>query len=189
MKRELITQEFKNKLEDYIYNQHTTEEYVSYIKELTGIEFAKDSPLYDFYVAPASTKFHGAYEHGLVQHSLAVYYSALKLARSFGIEHEDVDENACIFHDLVKAGLYLPGIRGYTYNTNQVILPHGSESLLRIKEHNIPIKSRAWEMAVVYHMGAFEHDNIEMFSRACDQYKEVLFLHTADMMATKIYKH
>ena len=31
----------------------------------------------DFFTSPASTKYHGSYEGGLVEHSLNVYYSLL----------------------------------------------------------------------------------------------------------------
>ena len=36
----------------------------------------------DFYIAPASTKYHGAYKGGLVDHSLNVYYNMLSLAKN-----------------------------------------------------------------------------------------------------------
>ena len=42
----------------------------------------------DFFVAPASSKFHGCFKYGLVRHSLNVYYAALKLvdmARELGL--------------------------------------------------------------------------------------------------------
>ncbi len=166
---------------------HTTEEYKDIITKITKITFAKESPMYDFYWAPASTKFHGSFTGGLALHSLTVYYCALLLAEAFGLQKSEIDCNACIFHDLVKAGLYRQGFSGYTYNYDAVLLPHGCESLYRIKEQLIPISSKAWEYAIAYHMGAFEQDNIGMFSKACEKYPEVLLLHTADMMATKIY--
>lgn len=36
----------------------------------------------DFYYAPASTRFHGAYKGGLVDHSLNVYYNMMSLAKN-----------------------------------------------------------------------------------------------------------
>ena len=36
----------------------------------------------DFFIAPASTKYHGAYMGGLVDHSLNVYYNMLSIAKS-----------------------------------------------------------------------------------------------------------
>lgn len=172
----------------------TQKELIDIVKEYSGIVFSEDHPMYNFYNAPASTRFHGAYKTGLVKHSLAVYLSAIKLASAFGLNEEDIDACACIFHDLVKANLYefttdFRGASKIEYNKNEIMLPHGSESLARMKQYNIPLKSRGWELAVAYHMGAFEHDSIEMYSRACDVHREVLLLHTADMMATKIFKY
>ena len=52
----------------------------------------------DFFVAPASTRYHGAYKGGLVDHCLNVYYNAMSIAKSKHLLaiHEDipvVDEN------------------------------------------------------------------------------------------------
>ena len=178
-----------NELESFLTQIHTPEEYIPMVKKLTNVEFDKNHPMYDFYFAPASSKFHGCFPGGLVKHSLYVYYSALRLCAAFGMKPEEIDANACIFHDLVKANLYQPlkiGT-GYTYNKDAITLPHGSESLRRMSKYGIKISSEAWEMAVAYHMGAFEHDNMTMYGNACEKYKEVLLLHTADMMATKVY--
>lgn len=180
------------RLEKFIsyMNNPTLEERITLIEDLTGEKFSPNHKYFDFYKAPASTRFHGTYEGGLVKHSVSVYFAALQLAKAFDMKMEDIDVNACIFHDLVKANAYIPKLGyGYAYNPNAISLPHGSESLRRMHNCGITLSSEAWEFAVAYHMGAFEHDNIEMYSKACDKYKEVLLLHTADMMATKIYKN
>ena len=163
---------------------------INTVKEYTGIIFEPTHPMRGFYSSPASTRFHGTYRGGLAIHSLRVYWCALQLAQAFGLDKKEIDANACIFHDLVKVGAYkYDAFKGcYAYNYDSLTLPHGSESVLRMHKYNIPISSRAWELAVAYHMGAFEHDNMSAFSNACDKYKEVLLLHTADMMASKIYK-
>lgn len=181
-----------NEIKEFIdKTTHSVSEYQAIILKNTGIIFDKTHPMYNFYEAPASTKFHGSFQGGLALHSLTVYYSALKLAPSFEIKLEDIDANACIFHDLVKVNSYIPlkiG-SGYTYNKDIITIPHGSESLRRMHRYNIPLSTEAWEIAVAYHMGAFESDNMSRYGDACEKYKEVLLLHTADMMATKIYKH
>lgn len=57
----------------------------------------------DFYTAPASTKYHGAYKGGLLEHSLNVYERLLKLAAGY-----DLDSIAIVglLHDLCKAEFY-----------------------------------------------------------------------------------
>ena len=43
----------------------------------------------DFYVAPASTRYHGCYVYGLVTHSLRVYDQLRMLARVYDCDASD----------------------------------------------------------------------------------------------------
>jgi len=142
----------------------------------------------DFIHSPASAKYHGAYDGGLFDHSIVVYECALRLSDEFNVDY--VDPIACIFHDICKVGSYKYDnvSHKYTYNEN-LGLPHGSESLRRILKAGIPISSEAWEFAIAYHMGAFNANSEETinFGKMCEKYREVLLLHTADMMASKMY--
>ena len=64
----------------------------------------------DFYEAPASTRFHGSYPGGLVEHSLHVYDELNRLRKAYP-EVPMSDETAAIislFHDLCKVNMYLP---------------------------------------------------------------------------------
>ena len=64
----------------------------------------------DFFRAPASTRFHGACESGLVMHSLNVYHAL----RERYFEEGDSEETFAIcglLHDLCKANFYKPGTR------------------------------------------------------------------------------
>ncbi len=61
----------------------------------------------DFFTAPASTKYHGAYRGGLCQHSLDVYEQAKKLV--FMLPEAPSEESLAIttlFHDVCKVNLY-----------------------------------------------------------------------------------
>lgn len=70
----------------------------------------------DFYYAPASTKFHCSFKGGLLQHTLNVYDSIVKLAESF---HVYIDANSLkivsLFHDIAKMNYY------ETYYRNQKV--------------------------------------------------------------------
>ena len=57
----------------------------------------------DFYTAPASAKYHGAHECGLLEHSLGVYENLLKRAMGY-----DLDSIAIVglLHDVCKADFY-----------------------------------------------------------------------------------
>ena len=61
----------------------------------------------DFYFAPASTKYHGAYKGGLCEHSLNVYDNLVKLDEMKGSQ---IDSNVlkivALFHDISKMNLY-----------------------------------------------------------------------------------
>ena len=60
----------------------------------------------DFFTAPASTKFHGACECGLVMHSINVYNAMMQ---HFFTEGEDSPETfavCALLHDVCKANFY-----------------------------------------------------------------------------------
>lgn len=63
----------------------------------------------DFFVAPASTKYHGCYEGGLLQHSLNVY-DCLKIgieaAGLQGVYSEETIAIVSLMHDLCKVNYY-----------------------------------------------------------------------------------
>ena len=71
----------------------------------------------DFYRSPASTKYHGSYAGGLVEHSINVYYSLVdELTFILGKEWEkryskETVTIVSLFHDICKIGRYKPGKR------------------------------------------------------------------------------
>lgn len=156
------------------------------------LKYATDlSKMYGSFVKdPASTKFHGAYTGGLFDHSIAVYEAALTSAPIYGIDSFNVDPIACIFHDICKVGTYreyTPGRIEYN-NCAPHSIGHGSESLRRLLKAGIKMSDN-WELAVNYHMGVFDVSKSEMmaFSSISEKVPEVLLLHHADMIASKIY--
>ena len=80
------------------------------------VEYLQDS---DFFWAPASTKFHGAYMGGLVEHVLGVheilnecpYVKKLDLELNIGQQSLEITPSALIIppllHDLCKVGAYI----------------------------------------------------------------------------------
>ena len=151
-----------------------------------------------FFNEPASTKFHGAYKGGLVDHSLAVYLAAIKTSINYGIQASEVNPIACLFHDICKVGKYKlikenknDILLKYVYNNEYNGIEHGAESLRRLLniESVGKLIPEPWQIAIAYHMGVFGVSNTEMqnFSTMSERYPEVLLLHHADMIATKIY--
>jgi len=151
-----------------------------------------------FFNEPASTKYHGAYKGGLIDHSLAVYLAAIRTSFHYGIQSDEVNPITCLFHDICKVGRYKlvkdnKGDDGfkYVYNSEYNGIEHGAESLRRLLtiEGVGELIPEPWQIAIAYHMGVFGVSSTEMqnFSTMSKRYPEVLLLHHADMIATKIY--
>ena len=71
----------------------------------------------DFFVAPASSKFHNAFEGGLAEHSLNVYKNFKGLLALKGIEmEEDSIIISSLLHDLCKCNYYVKEERNRKVN-------------------------------------------------------------------------
>ncbi len=91
----------------------------------------------DFFTAPASTHYHGAYAGGLCQHSIDVYQYAKRLL--FLMDKAPSEESvaiACLFHDLCKVNLYKPDKRNQKINgTWQEVPCHTIEEKVHFGSH------------------------------------------------------
>ena len=151
----------------------------------------------DFFTAPASTRFHGACECGLVMHSLNVYH----VMTSRYLEESDNPESfavCALLHDLCKANYYKAGFRNVKNDETgqwervptfrvQDAFPygHGEKSVYLIERF---MRLRPAEaMAIRWHMGSFD-DAVRggsfAISEAYDQYPIAVKLHLADLEAT-----
>jgi len=143
-----------------------------------------------FFTAPASTKYHGAYEGGLFDHSLEVTKQLVNLTEKLGLTWERPESPYYIgmFHDFCKCDLYEWDIENecYKYRNDTIIPGHGEKSVILLLQHDFLTEE---EIACIrWHMGAFEKDPKmwSYYSRAIKQYPNVLYTHTADMIASKI---
>ncbi len=152
----------------------------------------------DFYYAPASTRFHGAYRGGLLQHSLNVYHEMLRLLSVYPeIEAEKESVLICtLFHDLCKVNLYVTEKRNrkndlgkwesydaYTFAEKFCFGGHGSKSVYIVQNF---IKLKAHEaVAINCHMSAFSGDSNSV-GKAFEQYPFAWLLSVADQSATYI---
>ena len=70
----------------------------------------------DFYTAPASTKYHGSHDYGLVEHSLNVY-KALNFIIPPPFDDNGYDDTdiaiVSLLHDICKANCYKKDCRNY----------------------------------------------------------------------------
>lgn len=164
------------------------------------LEFIRKS---DFYTAPASTRFHGAKEGGLLEHSLNVYDclerktsgSEYNVWKPFLVDvSEDTIKIVSLLHDLCKTYYYTTEMRNVKEGGVWVQKPyytvddkypygHGEKSVMMIEQF---IKlSMAERMAIRWHMGAYSGEkDWNTLGIAYEKYPLCLALHEADMEAT-----
>ena len=155
----------------------------------------------DFFVAPASTKYHSAYEGGLCQHSINVY-ECLKaycererVVNEYGLKFSD--ESIAIvglLHDLCKVNIYETSFRNakndqgvwekvpyYSFNDT---LPygHGEKSVYIIS--GFMRLSREEAFAIRWHMGFSGEENKNTIGNALEMFPLALAVNIADMEAT-----
>lgn len=143
-----------------------------------------------FFDAPASTKYHGNYEGGLFDHSLEVGKALVALTDKLNLEWSRPESPYIVgmYHDLCKCDSYYYDIESgsYKYNEDQILDGHGSKSIIIAQKY---IYLTDEEIACIrWHMGAYETDTKlwNYYGRAIEEYCNVLYTHTADMIASKI---
>lgn len=143
-----------------------------------------------FFTAPASTKYHGAYEGGLFDHSLATAKALVDLTEKLGLSWQTKNSARIVgmYHDLCKCDNYDrdPETNKYRYNPEVIIPGHGDKSIIIAQKY---IELTDEEIACIrWHMGAYETDTKmwDYYGRAIEKYPNVLYTHTADMIASKI---
>ena len=143
------------------------------------IEWLENS---SFFIDPASTKYHDAFEGGLLKHSLEVYDNYCKLTGTGSDDETAII--ACLLHDVCKIGTYQKIDTGYTYKQTTLPFGHGDKSVLMIREF---IQLTVEEILMIrWHMGAYESKECwNDLGQAQSMYKSVLYIHFADMLSSK----
>lgn len=143
----------------------------------------------DFFTAPASTKYHGASEGMLCQHSLNVKHrmdtrKAEYIALGGRPESADI---AALLHDVCKTSRYrAKASGGYEYADGDGLpIGHGERSVILIQRFMTLTTEEI--VAIRWHMGAFDDAfrggaNREL-SSAFKKYPLALMLHLSDMEA------
>lgn len=151
----------------------------------------------DFYTAPASTRYHGNYPGGLLEHSLNVYDELKRLLAVYPEIH--VTEESVIicslFHDLCKVNLYVSEKRNrknefgqwesydaYTIQEKFCFGGHGSKSVYLI-QHFMRLKPYE-AVAINCHMGAW--DGNKDVGSAYESFPFAWLVHVADEAATYV---
>ena len=166
----------------------------------------------DFYTAPASTKYHGCHEGGLLEHSLNVYkcLMAKKNSETWREVFQNItDENIIItalLHDLCKTNFYVVEIKnkkeysetGTKMDSNGrydwVSVPaytiddknpmgHGDKSVIMIMNFIKLVANETY--GILFHMGfTLPKEEWNTLSAAIQKYPFALAVHEADLEAT-----
>ena len=156
----------------------------------------------DFFTAPASSKFHSAYEGGLCEHSLNVfdrYVKVLKMEYGEDFTNKISMESVAIIallHDVCKVDFYKTDYRNVKvdgqwiqvpYYTIEDKLPYGhGEKSVYIVGSFIKL-TREEAMSINWHAGGFD-DRVRggsySMAEAYYMFPNAMLFHTADMMAT-----
>lgn len=157
----------------------------------------------DFFRAPASTRFHGACEQGLVMHSLNVYQAFMDRFYEEGVDNLESVTLCTLLHDLCKANYYKAGTRNVKneatgqwekapfYSVDDLFpYGHGEKSVFLIERF---MKLKVEEaVAIRWHMGGFDdaaRGGCFAISEAYDKYPLAVKLHIADLQATYLMEH
>ena len=151
----------------------------------------------DFFTAPASTRFHAAYEGGLLEHSLNVYN--VLIAKHYDPEQDDLESFtiASLLHDICKAGFYTTEYRNRKNERGEwervpvyaiddkFPYGHGEKSVFLI-ERFMRLKNEE-AVAIRWHMGGFDDSaraGSFAIAHAYEKYPLAVKLHLADLEAT-----
>ena len=160
-----------------------------------------DSPQSDFFTAPASTRFHGSYEGGLLEHSVNVYHclkdylSRERVKEMYQLSFsEETIAIVSLLHDLCKINCYTKGTRNvkdkngvwqtvptFEYQ-DEMPYGHGEKSVYIISGFMRLTREEAF--AIRYHMGFSGNEPANNVGAAFEKYPLGFALSTADMEAT-----
>ena len=155
----------------------------------------------DFFKAPASTRFHGNFEGGLLQHSIKVYEILKDKLNNTPVPmniSEDTIKIVALLHDICKVNYYKVDYRNakndlgvwekVPYYTVEDTIPygHGEKSVIMITEYmKLTVEEK---YAIRWHMGLSEPKELYgTLSAAFSKYPLALKLFEADLEATYLF--
>lgn len=137
------------------------------------IEYLEKS---DFFVAPASTAFHGNYVGGLLEHSMNCCRIGLELRKVLIAQKPEVADKlseesiklVTLLHDICKANIYKEEIknrknafgswekyRGYTVDYSKFPVGHGEKSVIMLLRLGLDLSTDEI-LAIRWHMSAWD---------------------------------
>ena len=156
----------------------------------------------DFFTAPASTRYHGAYAGGLLEHSLNVYHNLKaylereRVHKVYGFPEytEETIAICALLHDLCKMNFYTVDYRNAKNSQgvwekvpfykidDRLPYGHGEKSVLMIQFFMHLHREEA--MAIRWHMGFSGPEDKGTIGAALEMFPLAFALHVADMEAS-----
>ena len=155
----------------------------------------------DFFTAPASTRFHGSHEGGLLEHSLNVYHCLKdylerdRTKQLYRVNYSEETIALCaLLHDVCKVNFYKTDYRNaknergewekVPYYTIDDTLPygHGEKSVYIISGFMRLTREEAF--AIRYHMGFSGVEDKNSIGKAFEMFPLAFALSVADMEAS-----
>lgn len=170
-----------------------------------------------YFTVPASLKFHGTFGGGLFAHSLRVAEILAEYTKKLGLVWVRPCSPWIVglFHDLCKCDEYIdelsyevaelkepitprdcefkiPPVTNFVTqrikfkrNDQQLLTGHGEKSVMLLSRFMTLTEEEI--LCIRYHMGAYNPGDWNSFDLAIKKYPNVLYTHTADMLASKVY--
>lgn len=115
-----------------------------------------------FYAVPASIRFHNAFKHGLLKHSLEVCNEGLAIYHEYSVKQPDRVKDfskesvavCCLLHDICKWNNYYISPKDATIKCNYKAKNqgHGLKSVRILEEIGYPLSDQE-KLAIQWHMG------------------------------------
>ena len=154
----------------------------------------------DFFTAPASTRFHGSYEGGLLEHSLNVYeclcdfVNRPRFREKYGFTFDEESlAIVALLHDICKTNFYKVEMRNVKKNgvwesvpyytiDDQLPYGHGEKSVYILSGFLRLTRDEAF--AIRYHMGFSGPEDANQIGKALEMFPLAFALCVADMEAS-----
>lgn len=187
------------------FSKSEVTDFLNFMKLPDGTSIVSDDMMeylmtHGFFTTPASTKYHGNYEGGLLEHSYMVTKFLLTLTQDNHLLWRKARSPYIVgmFHDLCKidqyrhpaSGLITDGVSvldsfKWEYNPDTLLKGHGDKSVMLLSQFYTLTDEEI--MCIRYHMGAFtDKSEWNDYTRAVNQYPNVLWTHQADMLASHV---
>ena len=160
--------------------------YIGFMKDFENPISAEVLNAEGFFTAPASTKYHGSYEGGLFDHSLAVAESLVEFTEKNNLSWTNERSPYIIgmFHDLCKTDSYFHNGEEYEHSSKTLLKGHGDKSIMMLS--TMMQLTMEEVVCIRYHMGSYNTDEWDQYDKAIKSFPNVLWTHHADMYASKV---